>query len=317
MRAEYTYSPPANAEEFYRRDGDYIKGLVRKLLLGCGNSQDAEDVAADIMEKLVTVVNRNGQTAIDQYNPQHVSEHTHSRVTWRAFLSAKVSLYVRGKRDQVTRRNNREILLLDSFAADGLTWAEVLGGSVWDDYPFLSDDQFVCRMRDYLATVPDMWEGSCSLFAMFNGLIEHLKSGEPLSCREVQDRFDVTPAKAAKQITLLREAVRGAAEVSSFAVFEVGGLNLSVSEVRTAADLLRTAKGNRVHPALEGHRLYSSGKKWYLGFAAAEQKMYPEVLTDPRTHRNPADHVKRAVIHRLERMLAEARIPAIQVHGPE
>ncbi len=27
---------------------------------------------------------------------------------------------------------------------------------------------------------------------------------------------------------------------------------------------------------------------------------------DPQTHKKPADHVKRAVIHRLERLLAEA-----------
>jgi hypothetical protein len=310
------YAAPADAEEFYRQDGAYIQGLARKLLGASGNSQDAEDVAADIMERLLVSVNGEGLNSLRQYDSSFVSDRTHQRVTWRAFLSGKVALYMRGKREQVSRRARRELLLCDTVAGEGGTrWVELFGGAQWDDYPALSDDQFVDRMRDYLAVMPDDWGGPASLFAVFTEIAGYLQEDGAVPPLR---RLGLSRGQASEAMSRLGYAARevAASELTGPppGKFCVEGVELTAAEVREAADLLRAARGNHVHAPLARHRLQLEGPKgWYHQFSAAERQLYPECGIDPQTHRKPADHVKRAVIHRLERMLAEAggRAPAV------
>jgi hypothetical protein len=299
------YAAPADADEFFRQDGAYVQGLARKLLGAGGNTQDAEDAAADIMERLLVAVNAEGRNALRQYDSSFVSAKTGQRVSWRAFLSGKVALYMRGKREQVSRRSGRELLLCDTVAGEGGSrWVELFGGESWDDYPSLADDQFVGRMRDYLATVPDDWDGPVSLFSLFSEIAGHLKEDgavPPLS------RLGLSRNQAGRAMRELGQAVRDGMAAPAQEKFNVEGVELTAAEVREAVELLRDAKGNHVHRPLAAHRLQLEAPKgWYHSFSRAERELYPECGMDQQTHKKPADHVKRAVIHRLERMLAEA-----------
>lgn len=315
MGSDDRYAAPADADEFYRKDGPYVYALVRKLL-GAEYQKDAEDAAADIMERLLVSRNASGENALGQYSPAFLSPRTKKPVTWRAFLAGKVALYVRGKREQVSRRNGRELLLCDTSVGDtDVRWVEMFGGQVWDDYPSLGDTEFIDRMRDYLATVPDEWEGP-SLFSTFNELVDLLKSGERLTA--LQARLGASRASTNAAMDRIRSVLKDAMDAPPLPKFEVCGVLLSASEVREAADLLKAAKGNHVHRALAAHRLQLEGpRKWYLAFAAEERQLFPDVRTDPKTHRQPADHVKRAVIHRLERILTEAGMPPLEEDSGE
>lgn len=299
------YTAPQDAEEFYRRDAQYVAALVRRFLGPGGNKQDAEDIMADIMAAIVT------KEQYLQYDPEYVSERTGRRVTWRAFLSHKVALYMRHKREQVSRRASREPLLCDAAAGEsGTKWVELFGGEVWDDYPSLGDDEFLRRMRNYLATVSGPWTGRYSLFAAFNELLERIKQGEDFGRREMQATFGITRAQAEEAMARLHTAMAEGYAAPPVPVFTVCGVTLTAAEVRDAADKLRAAKGNHVHRALSDHRLMAEGpRKWYLELADAERRLFPDVRTGSGTHRKPADHVKRAVIHHLERLLAEALVP--------
>jgi hypothetical protein len=302
MGREFRYQAPANAEEFWDSDGGFIYNLVRKLLGSGVAVQDAEDVAADIFERLLTARNAEGQDILAQYSAGFTSARTGKPVTWRGFLSGKVALYVRGKREQLARRTGRELLLCDTQAGDsGERWVELFGGQVWDDYPSLTDAQFTERMRDYLAAVPDGWDGEGSLFQVFNEILERIKSGERVTQVAGLSRKD-TMAALARIRQVLAQGGPPPGPV------EVAGVQLSPAEARDALDRLRAARGNHVHRALSGHRLMAECPKgWYHGVAAAELAVFPECGVDPREGQvggAGAGHVKTAVMHALARMLA-------------
>lgn len=310
MGREFYYQAPASAEEFWDRDGAYLFSFVRKLLGPTVSVQDAEDVAADIFERLLSARNVHDQTILEQYSAGFTSARTGKPVTWRGFLSGKVALYVRGKREQLTRRTGRELLLCDTQAGDGgERWVELFGGQVWDDYPSLTDTEFTERMRDYLATVPDGWDGEGSLFQVFNELLETVKSGEKVTTVAGLSRKDTLAA-----VARIRAAVAEAAGKPLPGPLEVAGVTLSPAEARDALDRLRAARGNHVHRALGGHRLMLEGPKgWYHGMAAAELESFPECGVDSRAGQvggAGAGHVKNAVIHALARLLAGVPEPA-------
>lgn len=311
------YVAPADADELYRRDGDYILGFARKYLNESGNYQDAEDVASDIVEHLLMPSRKTGLTALEQYDPDTVSDHTKHNVTWRAFLSHKVELYLRGKREQVVRRTSREPLQCDApVGEDGERWIELFGTAHEDEYPSLTDDEFVSRIRGHLATLPDTYGGRASAgdtetWSSQPGGVSLLAAFDEI--RESVVRTDKARVESLKRVDsrqaleTLRAVVRGAAAAPEPGKFDVQGVILDAAEMRDAIDKLRAGKGNHVHVPLRDHRLQLEGPpKWYHPFSAAERKLYPECTMDPKTHARPADHVKRAVIHRLERMLAEA-----------
>jgi hypothetical protein len=310
MAKELHYQAPQNAEEFWVRDGGYVQNLVRKMLGPGTSAHDAEDVAADIFERLLVARNLDGQGILEQYSAGFTSERTGQPVTWRGFLSGKVSLYVRGKREKLARDHGRELLLCDTQAGDGgERWVELFGGQVWDDYPSLTDEQFTERMRDYLATVPDGWDGGGSLFQVFNEILERVKNGERVTQVAGMSRKDTAAA-----VSRIRQAVEGADwSHPQWGDIVVGGIALTPTEARDALDRLRAAKGNHVHRALAGHRLTAEAPKgWYHEFAQAELQCFPECDVDSREGRvggGGAGHVKEAVIHGLARMLAGAPEP--------
>lgn len=321
MGSDSKYSAPADAEEFYRQDGEYVHGLVRKL----GNYQngtDAQDDAAYIIGRLLTPSKVTGKTVLEQYDPGHVSEHNGKPVTWRAFLSNKVNLYMRGRRESAGRRAGREVLLCDAPAGEtGTRWVELFGPAQWDDYEELSDAQVWARFSDYIAALPETWDGPVSLFAVFNEVIELVKSGELNARPGIQQRFGLSKSQASDALARLGEAVQEAAAAQPPLPREICGVVLSASEVRDALDRLKAATGNHVHRALAGHRLQEEAPKgWYHEAARAELSAYPEVSGDiahGKIGGAGTGHVKGAVIHLLERMLAGEAAPEDELSPAE
>lgn len=300
---EQRYQAPANAVEFWDSDSGFVYNLVRKLLGPAVSAQDAEDIAADIFERLLAARNADGQDILAQYSAGFTSARTGKPVTWRGFLSGKVALYVRGKREQLARRQGRELLLCDTETGDGgERWVDLFGGQIWDDYPSLTDEQFTERLRDYLATVPDSWEGG-SLYQVFNEILEKIRSGEQVTAVAGLSRKDTSAALAR-----IRQVLTQAGSQPPPGPIVVEGVQLSPAEARDALDRLRAARGNHVHRALAGHKLMTEGPKgWYHSFARAELAAYPECGVDPQAGKvggAGAGHVKQAVIHGLARLLA-------------
>lgn len=300
--AGLTYQAPSCPEEFWRRDWVYVVKLVRTLL---GNGQEAEDVAADIFEKLLK------RDVPGMYKPGTVSTHTKRPVTWRAFLSTQVALYVRGKGEQVSKRLWREPLWCDAPASAGSQtgrWVELFGGEVWDDYPSLSDSEFISRVRDHLAAMPE-WQG-ISLLTVFEKILTRVNDGEKVSVSYLRKQFGITGSDAHAVLGRLRQVIAGS--IPPPPSYEVAGMKLTATEVRAAADALESSKGNRVRPAFvkAGHKLAAAGTKWYLAFAAEEVEQFPELKVPKGSHvTGHTDQVKRAVIHRLKRMVSLAAVP--------
>ncbi len=292
---------PADSEELFERDGPYVTGLVRKLLGPDKRLVDVEDIAADIMEKLVE------KDVVGMYDPAVVSSHNGRPVTWKAFLSAQVAIRVRGKREQLHRNRSRELLLLDNPSEYHGMWEDRFGPQVWDEYSVLApdEDQYQ-RLREWLATQPSV-PGPCSLLALFDELTERVRNGESISPTAVKRRFGLTMAEATGYLDQLKSALRELPSAPEPRLFELDGYTLSAVQLRAAADALKSVRGNRVAPALAaiGHPLATAGTRWYIALGRKEVSEHPECKVVQGTHGTfHNDQTKVAIIHRLERLLA-------------
>lgn len=318
MGQDFVYTAPVDAEAFWERDGGFIYSFVRKQLGVTVTPMDAQDAAADIFERLLVARNAQGQTILEQYSAGYISPRTGKPVTWRAFLAGKLSLYIRGKRESIARREGREMLICDSAVGDGgEKWVELFGGQVWDEYPSLTDEEFTQRMRDYLATLPDTWEGPGSLYEVFSEILERIQYGE-----KATQVAGLSRKETALALARIREMLDDALAQPPV-IIDVCGVKLSPSEAREALDRLKAATGNHVHRALAGHRLMTEGgtgkNAWYHAFARAELAAFPEAAVESwegKVGGAGNGHVKAAVIHGLSRMLlaagvAEAEPPAV------
>lgn len=310
MGQDFVYTAPADAEAFWERDGGFIYSFVRKQLGGTVAAHDAEDAAAEIFERLLVARNVHGQGILEQYSAGYISPRTNKPVTWRAFLAGKLSLYIRGKRESIARREGREMLICDSAVGDGgEKWVELFGGQVWDEYPSLTDEEFTQRMRDYLATMPDTWEGPGSLYAVFSEILARIQSGE-----KATQVAGLSRKETALALARIREMLDDALAQPP-AVIDVCGILLSPTEAREALDRLKAATGNHVHRALAGHRLMAEGgtgkSAWYHTFSKAELAMFPEAAVESwegKVGGAGNGHVKAAVIHGLTRLLLAAGV---------
>jgi hypothetical protein len=300
---------PSSPEEFIRDYRDYVVSLVKRFGIP---AQEAEDVANDILLRQLQL------DILHMYNPDHAVTHqgVTKKVTFRAFLSARVSLYCRGKRDVLQRRAGRELLICDTAVDEsGTSWLDVFGGAEWDDYSHLDAEEFLTRMRSHLARVPRRsLADSCDLVALFDELVREVRENGGISTDAVRTRFGISDTTATAWIGRLRRIMGSAGrELPPPESYEVGGLQLTPAEIREAVEALRKAKGIMVRQPLAsaGHRLASApDAKWYLPFAKEEIKAFPELEIDPQTHKKPAGHVKLAVLHRLERMLGLVEVSA-------
>jgi len=236
-----------------------------------------------------------------------------------------VVLRCRGKRDTLARRASHEVLLHDDTGQDPSSWFETFGGGVVDEdiAGRLDDQEFLRRMREHLATVPRRSpKDSCDLVALFDELVYEVRETGEISPAAVGERFGIGGTTVIAWVSRLRGILGTAGrELPAPESHVVGGVKLSPADIRSAIEILRSAKGIMVKQPLAraGHPLSQATAGWYHQFSREEIALYPEIAIDPQTHRKPAGHVKIAVLHRLERMLGlgEAAAPALEDAEPE
>lgn len=296
---------PADTEELFRDYSGYVHALCIKLGVP---PQDAEDVAADIMARLYE------RDLISMFDPDHYIERDGQVIPakFKSFLSHQVSLYVRGKRDALNKRSQREPLIIDQPTESGLPASELLGGRIEDDYSFLEADELVAKTREYLSVVgPRSTRDMCNLVDLFDEMVREVRENGEFSYAALQQRFSISSTSAYAWVDWLREALASApAHLSS--CHAVGGVFLSEEDVAKAIKILRESGGNSVLKPLIAakHKLGTARDGWHKDLARLEQKQFPELVrvSEVEGHRYPG--VKMAVVHRLERMLPSVTIVA-------
>lgn len=306
--ATTTTAKPSSYDELCLWYYDWVVGLVRRAGIP---AQDVDDVAQDILEAEF----KSG--VLEMYDPEYQSEHQGKvvKVTFRSFLSSRVMLRCRGKRETITKRAMRELLLVDTTDESGARWIDLFVGGEWDDYSEIDAKEFIDRMRAYLATVPRKSpQDSCDLLALFDELLHQVNETGEVSSAAIQERFGIADATATAWLARLRQIMTTAGDLPAPEKHVIGGVTLTLPEIYEAISILQSAKGIMVHQPLSraGHPLANAEKGWYHPFSKEERKAYPVLEVDPQTHQKPADHVKRAVLHRLQRMLGTglAEVPA-------
>jgi hypothetical protein len=293
---------PASDTEMCEQYLDYVRKILIRSGIAPASAQDATQ------EVFTHLIRRNVR---GMYKPEYVAQHGEKAVrsSFRTFLTAQVLLYARGIREKHQRIAGRELCVLDT--PGDRSWAEALAGTWMDDYAGLEDSELLSRMRVWLALQPPTAPGEQDLLALFDGLAAESRDGR---------RLQLSPAKRKAALSSLREALEGAQgaplpEVS----FHVHGVTLSPADVHTAIQVLEAAKGIMVAGPLEraSHPLARAAKGWYHPFSREEIAGFPELKTDPQTHRKPAGHVKLAVLHRLRRMLAESFDGNAEAQAPD
>jgi hypothetical protein len=302
---------PADQAELFEKYYEYMVSLARQQGI---HLQEAEDVASDILTRLLE------RDVIGMFDPDHEIVHGGQQhaANFKTFLSHQVLLYIKGKRDALSRRSAREPLLCDQPSEDGGSWLEAHGSafSFLDDYSNLSTMEFVSWGRAVLASIPRRsLRDRCDLVALFDAMVASgLRDGR-VDYPALREQFQISPTSAYQWVGRLRDALREAPEKISLpaaapvVAWTVGGVTLTIADVQDAIEVLKSTAGGimvRQPLAKAGHVLQHADKDWYHSFSAEERKLFPALEIDPQTHKKPAGHVRLAVVHRLERMLAEA-----------
>lgn len=302
MAESESFIAPADADGLWREYGSYMRRLVVR---GGIPDQEADDVLGNIVTRLIA------RNVLDMYDPAKVVTYggREIHVSFKSFLSSIVMTYVKGQRDKLGRLGKRELLIADKAQDDnGTTWAELFGGEWFDDYSHLDTQQFIDRMRAYLAMVPPT-DTSFGLLDLFDELVREVRQDGEATVKAVREHFGVPASVVKARMGTLQATLKGAPEAPPPS-WDVHGVTLGPLEVRAAIDALEGAKGIMVAQPLArcGHPLSGCPKGWYHRFSAEEIAAFPHIAIDPQTHRKPAGHVKAAVLHRLHRMLAEASV---------
>src|SRR5215475_4158528 len=290
---------PETSEQLFEQDGDYIKALVRRQLGGLASEQDIEDVAAEIIYRVV----RRG--VISMYDPDHASG-----ARWRTFLGKQVMLYCRGMGETLGRRRGRELSILDDTGDNGMR--DLLVGASWDDYSRLEDEEFLAEMRELIASAPEWHSGSVSLVDLFDLTVARLRAGEPRpipSRQAVEDALGVSPNAARAGLSIFKaKLTQLLGRAAPPQQIMVGTVELTVPQARAALRALRSAKGNRVAPALAAvdSPLANLDTKEFIAVGRREVREHPECKAAKGSKAKHGSQTKDAIIHLLERLLTLA-----------
>jgi hypothetical protein len=289
------HAAPEDYAELFLLYGTDIRRVVQKQLGQVAQPQDIDDAVQYILGQFIK------NQVIGQYKPDHVSEFTQQPVKFKAFILSKVAAYCKGVRETLGRRM-REPLIADAPVGDGAaSWLDQFGGGDWDDYPSLDDSEVFAWLRTYLASCrPE--PGRPALLPLFDELAARVRNGEGAGPEAVRAIAGGTRAQAGAYLGELRAALR---EATSRTRYEVGGMQLTAAEVRSAVVALKTARGNHVMPAFAGHPLAKAGKTWYIAYGKEEIALFPEIVLPKGGHYEGGhtSQVKAGLIHRLERLL--------------
>lgn len=200
---------PVDYEMLHRTYYAYVCGLVGQQGIP---SDRREDVASDILLRFMER---------DFLNPEIGFDPTHTFVRggevktarFKSFLNAFVISYVRGHRDRINNRSQRERLILDAHQAfpGGVTFIDVIGPVIEDDVA-LADvfgSDFVSRFRDYLVTVPKRSSADrCDLVLLFDLICRQVEEDGKITTKVLQERFGVSSSAISSWISVLRRHVR-------------------------------------------------------------------------------------------------------------
>jgi hypothetical protein len=289
---------PSGADELFR----LYYGYVRKIV---GNtpsiqSQDVEDVAMEIMTRLVE------RDVIGMFDPSKMFSYDGKQIParFRTFLTAQVSLYARGQRDRLGRQHKREMFVIDSPSPDdGLSWADVFGGAE-DDLSGLDAAEWIRQARSFLSTVPKRSDRDrCDLVRLFDELIAQVASTGTVRTEETAAHLGVSPAVTGRWVRWLRENLRQQAVLSRRV--QIGGEVYTLAHVRQAVSILQAVKGQ---PQVKHPLMRAGNPLWRMDYhkVARYERATFQLVLPPGDHHKPAPHVLSAVVHSLERTLAAA-----------
>lgn len=312
---------PADSEELYRVYYGYVRSLVRRRP-GLP-AQEVDDITSEIMTRILE------RDVLGMFDPAKHIEYQGSVVppNFRTFLSGIVLRYVRGQHDKFGRRLKHETLLCDAPAGDNVSWVELFGGHLWDDYPSLTDAGFVTRMRTYLAMVPPRTpRDSLNLVELFDELLTEVVLYGKTSPKAVRDHFGISLSTAQNWLGYLREKLeplRSGETLASREPLVVSGVLLTMADAQSALKILSSGEGGMMVKgplAAHGHPLSVpeanvKGHEWYHAIDKAERKMFP-ALNIPPVSKGAAYRCRGAVIHWLERILTDAGHP-LEAPEPE
>lgn len=290
---------PSGPDELFRVYYDYVKRIVGGTQ--AIPSQDVEDVAMDIMTRLLE------RDVIGMFDPSRMFTHDGASIPakFRTFLTAQVSLYVKGQRDRLSRQRKRELLVIDSSSpssdSGALSWHDVFGG-VEDDMSGLDAAEWIRQARSFLATVPRRSDRDrCDLVRLFDSLIAQVASSGSVSVAETAAQLGVSPAVSGRWLAWLRQNLRQQAALSRRV--KVGGDTYTLAHVRQAVSILQAVRGQ---PHVKQPLARAGNPLWrmeYHRIARYERATFPEVEVPSGDHRKPAPHVLSAVVHHLERVM--------------
>jgi hypothetical protein len=311
---------PADYEELARLYTGDIRVVVRRRV-PWAQPADVDEIVSYILAQVQPQPPRGARPArpgaIEQFNPDYVSDKTGGHVSFRSFLLAKVPAYARGKSERIATIGNREVLTADAPAGDGsVTWIETIAEQPVD-VSGLGDGAALQRMREVLAAKGEQ-PGQAGLLALFDDLAARVDSGQPVTEKALARTWKTTPDGAASRLQQLREELRAVVARDYRSArdggIRLGGRWLDPAQVREAATLLKTAPGNQVVKVWEraGHPLGTAGKTWYLDLARAELEAYPFLRGAKGGHFDGGhgSPVKRGLIHYLDRIAGEAELAA-------
>ena len=295
---------PSGPEELWRDYRPLCRHIVSRSHIPF---QDVDDVTNNIMTRLIE------SDIIGMFDPDYYIEHGGKVIAakFRSFFTAQVQLRVKGQRDKLGRLGSHETLLCDQpVTAEGVSWIEMFGGQWWDDYSDLDADEFLSRMRTWLAFVPPRSDQDrCDLLALFDEVTGEARAEGRIDYARIQDRFGIGYTTARGWVARLRELLSAAREsLPPVSAFEISGVPLTALQLRSAINILRSCMSTAVRQPLAkaGHPLASAADpRWYHPFSQEEIAEFPDLKTPRGTKQKHFGHVKTAVLHRLERMLAE------------
>lgn len=203
---------PASFTEMYEQYFDYVKTLLVRLRVP---SDQCEDVAQDIFLRF------HVNDIIGQFDASRVMHHDGKayKAKFRSFLSVKVELYARGKRERAGVLASREVLVCDTpVDAAGTRWIEMLAGAS-DDITSVEAIQLIQRIRAHLRTV--RVRGVRDLSRLFELVIAQLADGFRRPNRSVIARqFGISNTAVGTMFGELRTEVRN---VMALTEYEYGG----------------------------------------------------------------------------------------------
>jgi hypothetical protein len=185
--------------EFWRDYYPLAVSIVRNMGIP---AQEAEDVASNVMTALIE------QDVPGMYRPDHVSGHTGSAVGFKSFIAANISIRVRGQRDKLGRLAKREGISTDASTDEGTSWLELFGGSWWDDHSYLDAEEFVGRMRTWLALQPPRSDlDRCDLVALFDEMVREIEAEGRICYPVLKEKLGVGYTTARSYVARVREAL--------------------------------------------------------------------------------------------------------------